>query len=58
MKNSEAFLDSFAAIEKYLRSFVSAGRSRSFYQLVEMRGKKVPGVFSDSLLKEKRFFLQ
>lgn len=39
MKNSQTFLDSFAAIEKWLRSLVSANRATGFYQLVEIASR-------------------
>ena len=39
MKNSQAFLDSFATIEKFLRSLASEDRSSSFYHLVDMASR-------------------
>ena len=39
MKNSQTFLDSFAAIEKWLRSLVSANRATGLYQLVEIASR-------------------
>jgi predicted transcriptional regulator len=47
MSNSEAFLNSYSAIEKHLRSRTGSDRSLSFYQLVERA--------STSMLEVKRF---
>jgi CBS domain-containing protein len=51
MKNSQAFLDSFAAIEQWLRSLLSANRATSFYQLVDMASRTTRTVarYSDDL---------
>jgi hypothetical protein len=51
VKNSESFLNSFAAIEKHLRSIGKADRSASFYQVVDSsaRSDRVVRRYRDDL---------